>query len=68
MPLAAPPSQFTILMIFSIDRIMSTYLVHHGYCATAEAFAKSTGQCFTEELASMKNRQSKLSTSYITDY
>jgi len=31
--------------------------VHHGYCATAEAFAKSTGQSFTEELASIKNRQ-----------
>ena len=42
---------------FSIIRIVSTYLVHHGYCATAEAFAKSTGQSFTEELASIKNRQ-----------
>lgn len=40
-------------------RIVSTYLVHHGYCATAEAFAKSTGQSFTEEMASIKNRQSK---------
>ena len=43
--------------IFYIIRIVSTYLVHHGYCATAEAFAKSTGQSFTEELASIKNRQ-----------
>lgn len=42
-----------------IVRIVSTYLVHHGYCATAEAFAKSTGQSFTEELASIKNRQSE---------
>ena len=40
-------------------RIVSTYLVHHGYCATAEAFAKSTGQSFTEEMASIKNRQSE---------
>ena len=45
-----------------IVRIVSTYLVHHGYCATAEAFAKSTGQSFTEELASIKNRQSKSAT------
>ena len=43
-------------------RIVSTYLVHHGYCATAEAFAKSTGQSFTEEMASIKNRQSELCT------
>ncbi|XP_060073099.1 ran-binding protein 9-like [Ylistrum balloti] len=41
----------------ALQRIVSTYLVHHGYCATAEAFAKSTGQSFDEELASMKNRQ-----------
>ena len=39
-------------------RIVSTYLVHHGYCATAEAFAKSTGQSFEEEVSSIKNRQS----------
>ena len=45
---------------------MSTYLVHHGYCATAEAFAKSTGQSFTEELASIKNRQSEYVNSGIT--
>ncbi|XP_078365279.1 ran-binding protein 9-like isoform X1 [Oculina patagonica] len=41
----------------TLQKIVSTYLVHHGYCATAEAFAKSTGQSFTEELASIKNRQ-----------
>lgn len=40
-------------------RIVSTYLVHHGYCATAESFARSTGQAFEEELVSIKNRQSK---------
>lgn len=39
--------------------MISTYLVHHGYCATAEAFAHSTGQVFHEELASIKNRQRK---------
>ncbi|XP_014673319.1 PREDICTED: ran-binding protein 9-like [Priapulus caudatus] len=41
----------------ALHRIMSTYLVHHGYCATAEAFARSTGQAFEEELTSIKNRQ-----------
>lgn len=39
--------------------MVSTYLVHHGYCATAEAFANSTGQGFEEDLNSIKNRQSK---------
>lgn len=39
--------------------MVSTYLVHHGYCATAEAFANSTGQVFEEDLNSIKNRQSK---------
>ena len=38
--------------------MIATYLVHHGYCATAEAFARSTGQEFGEEVASIKNRQS----------
>ncbi|WAR12872.1 RANB9-like protein [Mya arenaria] len=41
----------------ALQSIVSTYLVHHGYCATAEAFAKSTGQNIREDLASIKNRQ-----------
>ncbi|KAJ8272923.1 hypothetical protein GJAV_G00095020 [Gymnothorax javanicus] len=40
-----------------IQRMVASYLVHHGYCATAEAFAKSTDQAVQEELASIKNRQ-----------
>ncbi|KAL0279628.1 UNVERIFIED_CONTAM: hypothetical protein PYX00_001141 [Menopon gallinae] len=40
-----------------LHKMISTYLVHHGYCATAEAFAHSTEQVFHEELASIKNRQ-----------
>ena len=54
-------TQYMIVFLYFhiIVRIVSTYLVHHGYCATAEAFAKSTGQSFTEELASIKNRQSE---------
>lgn len=39
--------------------MIATYLVHHGYCSTAEAFARSTGQEFGEEVASIKNRQRK---------
>ncbi|KAL4623384.1 ran-binding protein 9, partial [Arapaima gigas] len=42
---------------FSLDRMVASYLVHHGYCATAEAFARSTNQAVHEELASIKNRQ-----------
>ncbi|XP_042866776.1 ran-binding protein 9-like [Penaeus japonicus] len=40
-----------------LHRMVSTYLVHHGYCATAEAFARSTSQDFDEELTPNKNRQ-----------
>lgn len=49
-------SELCFLFIF---RMVSSYLVHHGYCATAEAFARSTDQTVLEELASIKNRQSK---------
>ncbi|XP_064096966.1 ran-binding protein 9-like [Macrobrachium nipponense] len=41
----------------TLHRMVSTYLVHHGYCATAEAFARSTSQDFDEEITSIKNRQ-----------
>jgi hypothetical protein len=44
---------------YSSCRMVSTYLVHHGYCATAESFAHGTGQVFDEEITSIKNRQSK---------
>ncbi|XP_046687639.1 LOW QUALITY PROTEIN: ran-binding protein 9-like [Homalodisca vitripennis] len=40
-----------------LHKMVSTYLVHHGYCATAEAFANGTGQVFDEEITSIKNRQ-----------
>uniref|UniRef100_A0A3B3DWX5 RAN binding protein 9 n=1 Tax=Oryzias melastigma TaxID=30732 RepID=A0A3B3DWX5_ORYME len=40
-----------------IQKMVASYLVHHSYCATAEAFAKSTDQAVQEELASIKNRQ-----------
>ena len=43
-----------------LHKMVSTYLVHHGYCATAEAFARSTSQDFDEKLTSIKNRQSNI--------
>lgn len=45
--------------LLCIGRMVASYLVHHSYCATAEAFAKSTDQAVHEELASIKNRQSE---------
>lgn len=40
--------------------MVSSYLIHHGFCNTAEAFATVTDQPFNEDIASIKNRQSKL--------
>jgi hypothetical protein len=40
-----------------LRKMVSSYLVHHGYSQTAEAFARSTGTEIAEELASMRNRQ-----------
>ncbi len=40
-------------------KLISTYLVHQGYSNTAEVFSKSVGHVFEEELASIRNRQSK---------
>jgi len=40
-----------------LQRMVSSYLVHHGYSLTAEVFSTCTGESITEELSSMKNRQ-----------
>ncbi|XP_070513844.1 ran-binding protein 9 isoform X3 [Cardiocondyla obscurior] len=40
-----------------LHRMVCTYLVHHGYLDSAEAFASSTGQVFEEDYNSIKNRQ-----------
>ncbi|XP_063905361.1 ran-binding protein 9 isoform X3 [Zophobas morio] len=40
-----------------LNKMVSTYLVHHGYCNTAEAFAHITEQPFNEDIVSIKNRQ-----------
>lgn len=39
--------------------MVSTYLVHHGYSSTAEAFARATEQSLNEEMSSIKTRQSE---------
>uniref|UniRef100_A0A452RM82 B30.2/SPRY domain-containing protein n=1 Tax=Ursus americanus TaxID=9643 RepID=A0A452RM82_URSAM len=43
-----------------LQNMVSSYLVHHGYCATATAFARMTETPIQEEQASIKNRQSKV--------
>jgi len=40
-----------------LRRIVSTYLVHYGFCATAEQFNKHVESVFADELNSMRNRQ-----------
>ncbi|KAF5300897.1 hypothetical protein FQR65_LT09060 [Abscondita terminalis] len=40
-----------------LNKMVSTYLIHHGYCNTAEAFAHITNQSFNEDIGSIKNRQ-----------
>jgi hypothetical protein len=48
----------TLHLQFIFFRMVMSYLVHHGYCSTAEAFAKTCGQIVAEDLVSMQNRQS----------
>nr|KAG5696600.1 hypothetical protein BaRGS_034061 [Batillaria attramentaria] len=50
----------------ALQRIVSTYLIHHGYCSTAEAFAKSTTQPIEEDISSIKSRQHLTRTSRVT--
>ncbi|KAJ2938125.1 hypothetical protein O0L34_g3699 [Tuta absoluta] len=40
-----------------LHRMVSTYLVHHGYCGTAQAFARAASMPIHEDIASIKNRQ-----------
>ncbi|XP_019391078.1 PREDICTED: ran-binding protein 10-like isoform X2 [Crocodylus porosus] len=40
-----------------LQNMVSSYLVHHGYCATATAFARVTDTTIQEDQASIKNRQ-----------
>lgn len=40
------------------NKLVSGYLVHHGFCATAEAFGSAGGQAALEDVVSIKHRQS----------
>ncbi|XP_074864394.1 ran-binding protein 10 isoform X2 [Carettochelys insculpta] len=40
-----------------LQNMVSSYLVHHGYCSTATAFARVTDTTIQEEQISIKNRQ-----------
>ncbi|KAM8890731.1 ran-binding protein 10 isoform 2-T2 [Spinachia spinachia] len=40
-----------------LQNMVSSYLVHHGYCATATAFARATETLIQEDQTSIKNRQ-----------
>uniref|UniRef100_A0A8C9T7X3 RAN binding protein 10 n=1 Tax=Scleropages formosus TaxID=113540 RepID=A0A8C9T7X3_SCLFO len=40
-----------------LQSMVSSYLVHHGYCATAMAFARATETKIQEDQSSIKNRQ-----------
>ncbi|CAF0869629.1 unnamed protein product [Rotaria sordida] len=46
-----------LLHQIQLRRIVSTYLVHYGYCATAEQFNKNAENVYADELNSMRNRQ-----------
>uniref|UniRef100_A0A673C9E2 RAN binding protein 10 n=1 Tax=Sphaeramia orbicularis TaxID=375764 RepID=A0A673C9E2_9TELE len=43
--------------IHGMIALLSPYLVHHGYCATATAFARATETMIQEDQTSIKNRQ-----------
>uniref|UniRef100_A0A8C1HF13 RAN binding protein 10 n=1 Tax=Cyprinus carpio carpio TaxID=630221 RepID=A0A8C1HF13_CYPCA len=40
-----------------LQNMVSSYLVHHGYCATAMAFSRATETMIQEDQTSIKNRQ-----------
>ncbi|CAO1318165.1 unnamed protein product [Diamesa hyperborea] len=52
-PLPEDQGDWTVIL----HKMISSYLVHHGYSSTAETFAKITGQTFTEDITSIKTRQ-----------
>ncbi|XP_059610165.1 ran-binding proteins 9/10 homolog isoform X1 [Phlebotomus argentipes] len=52
-PLPADQGDWTTIL----HEMVQSYLIHHGYSATAEAFAKATGQSCKEDMQSVKNRQ-----------
>lgn len=41
----------------TLHKVVLSYLIHHGYTETAQAFAHSTDQNFSEPIESINNRQ-----------
>lgn len=52
-PLPDDQGDWTVIL----HKMVSSYLVHHGYSSTADTFARTTGQSLQEDMASIKNRQ-----------
>lgn len=52
-PLPEEQGDWTVIM----QKMVSSYLVHHGYSATAEKFAEITSQKYSENINSIKTRQ-----------
>lgn len=40
-----------------MHKLVSSYLLHNGYCATAQKFASDTGQEFNENIEAIQNRR-----------
>ena len=45
---------------WSLIRMVLDYMIHYGYCSSAQVFADTTDQQVDEEMASIRNRQSEL--------
>lgn len=58
--IASDGQAINLILFVTHFSMVQSYLVHHGYSATAETFAKTTGQGLAEDLTSIKNRQSEL--------
>lgn len=41
----------------TLNKLMCSYLVHHGFCDTAKAFAEASGQEIAEDWESIRNRK-----------
>lgn len=52
-PLPEDQGDWTVIM----QKMVLSYLVHHGYSTTAEKFSEVTGQSFSEDINSIKTRQ-----------
>ncbi|XP_058456696.1 ran-binding protein 9 [Malaya genurostris] len=52
-PLPDDQGDWTLIL----HKMVSSYLVHHGYSSTADTFVRTTGQSLQEDMVSIKNRQ-----------